>query len=340
MIYPRFLNENSIIGICAPSAGVGHKIDSFNESLHLLKERGFRTWETEHVRVDDPRGGDAIQRAAELTSLFLQKDVEAVFSASGGDFLCEILPHLDWEMLREHPKLLMGASDPTGILYPLTTLCEIATFYGNNAGSFDTLLKDPASGKIALPGYLEDALDLLQGKDVVQESSKMHLGTPAFLAPEGPLVYDTPTVYKSTADSLHVTGRCIGGCIDVLKDLAGTPYDGADLFLDRYAGDGIIWYFDNFALSSAVLYRTLLQLRYAGRIRPQETRAILIGRTCFENEEADMTYDDAIRMAFPDIPVIWDMDIGHTTPHFTMVNGALLNLDWENGQAKLRFQYQ
>jgi muramoyltetrapeptide carboxypeptidase LdcA involved in peptidoglycan recycling len=51
-----------------------------------------------------------------------------------------------------------------------------------------------------------------------------------------------------------------------------------------------------------------------------------------------MTYDDAIRMAFPDIPVIRNLDIGHTDPHFTMIDGAMADLDWENGRAKIRFR--
>ena len=43
---------------------------------------------------------------------------------------------------------------------------------------------------------------------------------------------------------------------------------------------------------------------------------------------------------YGDIPVIREMDIGHTAPHFTMVNGALTALDWENGRAKIRFSYE
>lgn len=175
---------------------------------------------------------------------------------------------------------------------------------------------------------------------MLQESSDLHLGTASFLAPDGPLVFDEPTVCESDTDELHVTGRCIGGCIDVLKDLIGTPYDQTKEFIRRYESDGFIWYFDNFALSSAVLYRTLLQLRYAGWLSPENTRAVLVGRTCFETVDAEMSYDDAVRMAFPDIPVIRNLDIGHTDPHFTMVNGAMAHLDWKDRKAAIRFSYE
>ena len=50
MIYPRFLSGQSTIGICAPSAGVGHKLESFDQSLAVLRKQGWKVWETEHVR--------------------------------------------------------------------------------------------------------------------------------------------------------------------------------------------------------------------------------------------------------------------------------------------------
>ena len=60
MIYPRFLSGQSTIGICAPSAGVGHKLESFDQSLAVLRKQGWKVWETEHVRVNSLRGGPAL----------------------------------------------------------------------------------------------------------------------------------------------------------------------------------------------------------------------------------------------------------------------------------------
>ncbi len=336
MIYPKFLSDHATVGISAPSAGVGHKIDSFDKSLKVLRQQGWKVWETEHVRVDNIRGGSAVERAQELMSLMSLDAVDAVMCASGGDFLNEILPYIDWSLFTENPKWLMGSSDPTGILYPLTTMCDIATLYGSNGGSFDTtVLSD--SGEPVLPEYLANVLEMLKGRIPVQQNYPMYLGADIFTLDDGPLTFTQPTCYRSNEDTLAVKGRCIGGCIDVLKDLIGTRYDATLNFIRRYEEDGFIWYFDNFALTSAVLYRTLLQMRYAGWITPDSTRAILIGRTLFEKEESDMSYDDAVRMAFPDIPVIWEMDIGHTVPHFAMINGAMLDVNWDGITARLKF---
>ena len=338
MIYPRFLPEHATIGICAPSAGVGHKIESFEASLKVLRQQGWKTWETEHVRVNDLRGGNAKERAEELMSLFAVDSVDAVFSAAGGDFLSEILPYIDWQHLAGHPKWLMGASDPTGILFPLTTMCDIATLYGANGGSFDATVYSEETGKDVLPEYLENTLGFLKGELPIQKTSSQYLGADIFQLEGSRLVFSKPTHYQSNREVLTAKGRCIGGCIDVLKDLIGTRYDNTAQFLRRYEEDGVIWYFDNFALSSAVLYRTLLQMRYAEWITPGKTRAVLIGRTLFENVESEMTYDEAVRRAFPDIPVIWEMDIGHTVPHFSMINGAMLNVNWNGRIAELKFE--
>lgn len=403
MKYPEFLRKGDLIGVCAPSAGVGRKLESFDRSLGTLRAEGYRIRETGSVRLDSDRGGSAQVRGDELNALFADPEVKMVMAASGGDFLDEMLPYADFEQMKRNPKWLMGASDPTGLLFPYTTICDVATLYGCNAGSYDL----PDSGGIqCAPGpggcqpqsdqpgpgnsragqdtcqpqsdqpgpgnsrtgqddcqpqndqsehqitpavesrYLRENLRFLKGENPVQKTSEKHLGCAPFLAER--IQYDTPTVWKSNTGAIHTTGRCIGGCIDVLKDLIGTPYDGASLFVDRYGEkDGIIWYFDNFALSAEMLYRTFLQMKYAGWFR--FTKAVLLGRTLFEKSESGMTYDEAVERAFgravqkempgqPLIPVIWEADIGHTIPHMTMINGAILQLDYEGGRGTLVFQ--
>lgn len=334
MRYPAFLKKNDQIGICAPSAGVGHKLESYEASLQVLKTEGYRILETDHVRLDDPRGGSARERAEDLKRLFEDDDVRMVMAAAGGDFLDEILPYVDFETMAAHPKWLMGASDPTGLLFPYTTLRDVATLYGCNAGSYDLLKDLEETGAEGL--LLRQNLAFLKGQVPVQESSDRHLGCPPFLAEE--IRFDTPTIWKGTVDSLETSGRCIGGCIDVLKDLIGTPFDGARQFAGRYGEkDGIIWYFDNFALSAEMLYRTFLQMGYAGWF--EGTRAILVGRTLFEKSESGMTYDEAVRRAFGDrIPVIWEADIGHTLPHMTLINGAMVTLRYQGGKGNLAFR--
>ena len=327
MIYPEFIQKNETIGICAPSAGVGKKIPDFEASLKTLHECGYRTKETASVRVFADRSADAQTRAQELNELFADDEVKMVMSAAGGDFLFEILPYVDFEQMKAHPKWLSGASDPTGILFPYTVSCGVATMYGFNAGSFDI---------IPLPDYLKNALAFVRGDLITQKSFDMYMKTPGFLAEK--IEFDTPVQWLSTAGDIHVKGRCIGGCIDVLKDLIGTEYETVRAFDEKYRDDGLIWYFDNFSLGAEVFYRTLLQMKYAGWFR--HTNAVIVGRVLFESSDTGMTYAEAIERSLGNIPVLYQADVGHTIPSMTMINGAMLDVTYKKGRAALRFSLE
>ncbi len=325
MIYPEFIRQGQTIGICAPSQGVGHKLEDFDKSLATLHSLGYKTKETASVRLHDSRGGDAKTRGEELNSLFRDPEVQMIMCAAGGDFLFEMIPYADFALIQKNPKWLMGASDPTGLLFPLTSKYDVATLYGANAGSYDI---EP------LPQYLKNNLELIKGSLIVQNSFEKYMKLPTFMAEK--IEFDTPVRWEAAVDHLDVSGRCIGGCIDVLKDVIGTRFDGGADFAQRYADDGIIWYFDDFSLGAEIFYRTLLQMRYAGWF--ENTKAVIVGRVLFESSDTGMTYAEAIDRAFDDIPVLYNADIGHTVPSMTMINGALLHLQYADHKAALQFE--
>ena len=136
--------------------------------------------------------------------------------------------------------------------------------------------------------------------------------------------------------AINLTHHPIGGCIDSLKDIIGTKFDTTHTFIEKYKDDGFIWYFDNFALSAENLYRTLLQMQFAGWF--ENTKAIIIGRTLLPSSETGMEYEEAIHRAFQTIPVLYNADIGHTNPSMTMINGAILHLQYTNTSASLKFE--
>ncbi|MCF0105536.1 MAG: LD-carboxypeptidase [Holdemanella sp.] len=326
MIYPEFIKKNDTIGICAPSAGVGKKLDDFDKSLSVLKSEGYNIKETRSVRINNIRSADGITRARECESLFKDKDVDMVICAAGGDFLNEMLPYVDFEILKNNPKWLMGHSDPTGLLFPYTIECDVASIYGMNAGGFDY---------DELYDFLKINLKMIKGENIIQNSYDMCMKTPTFLADT--ITFDTPVVWESdNVETLNVSGRCIGGCLDCLKDLIGTPICNVQAFVEKYKDDGQIWYFDVFSMSAEVVYRTLCQMKFAGWFK--YTKAILLGRVLLESTETGMTYEEGLQRAFPDIPAIYNCDIGHTLPNMTMINGAILHLDYHDKKATLQFE--
>ena len=142
------------------------------------------------------------------------------------------------------------------------------------------------------------------------------------------LVYD-PYV------SVDVRGRLIGGCIDCISKLIGTQFDQTSRFVDKYGGDGIIWYFDVFAMSAEELYLTLIQMKYCGYFRG--TKAVIFGRVMFPGDSTDQWYIDHIRRCF-DVPVIWNADIGHVKPCMTLINGSLAQVTSSGGKGSISMQ--
>lgn len=328
MKYPRSLVNGSTIGVCAPSAGVGRKIDEYDLSLEKLRENGFTILETESVRINSYVSNSSFARAKELNDLIVNDNVDMIMCATGGDFCVECLPLINFENIKNNPKWIMGASDPTSILYYITTKLDIATLYGHNAGSYD-------ANNLHVSNLI--SLDYIKGNIVKQNSYPMYESDKTSRTSNG-YILDTPVVYENIFGDVDVSGRIIGGCIDVLKDIIGTKFDSTDEFLKRYEDDGIIWYFDNYAQDSIQFYRTLLQFKEAGWFK--NTKAILVGRVMFPSKEFGLDYQDVLRRAFEgmNIPVVYNMDIGHVVPKMTIINGAICHVISKNGKGSLEFE--
>lgn len=337
MIYPKFPKAGDTIGICAPSSGVGGKLDSYNMSIETLKEAGFNIKETASVRNDDSASASAEIRGAEFNEIYSDDDVSLVLCASGGNYCIEMLPYIDQEMIKANPKWFCGYSDPTNIEMLLTTKHDIATIYGVNGGAWDWR---------PLHEFQETALKIMQGDIPVQHSYEFY--SPAIFENDKP-VYDMTypvkwELYKGESgilkemDKLNVSGRLIGGCADIIFALFGTPYEDLIGFAERYKEDGFIWFFDNFALGPSDLMYLMIKMKLAGLF--DNAAAIVIGRTFLPGDATDDDYLSALGRVFGemDVPLIYNADIGHTKPSFTIVNGAVGCLKYADGKASLEME--
>ena len=321
MIYPEFLKNNQTIGICAPSAGMGDNLDSFKDALKVLKNESFKIKESASVRNKGLRSTSAKKRAKELNELISNPKINAIMCATGGDFMVEILPYVDFENIVKNKKWIMGYSDPTNLLFPLTTKYDLATIYGFNTGY-----------RLESKRYQRDNLKIIKGNLIKQNSYKKYNTFLESINDNEKIKHD---VYWKAKKEIKTSGRIIGGCLDVIQFLIGTPYDGTNDFIERYKEDGIIWYFDIFSMSPENVYYTLLQLRNAGYFK--YCKAILIGRIAFESKGfTGLTYDKAYKLALKDIDYISEMDIGHTKPHMTIINGAIAEIYCNEGKGYLK----
>ena len=324
MIYPKFIKKGDNVGICALSAGVGKKLDDYLNSLEILKKEGFNIIETKSVRNNSERSTNALDRAKELDELVLNKDVDMILLAAGGDSQLETVPYINYENIKDNPKWILGYSDPTNLLLPVTTMLDIATIYGFNGGSFnDNYDLDQINN-----------LNIIKGNLVKQENFDYYID---FLDTINEIENKKEVLWKG--NDLNVSGRIIGGCLDVLDKLVGNKYNHINDFIERYKDDGIIWYFDIFAYSPYETYLTLLQFKNAGYFK--YTKAILIGRVAIPNNEDSkliVDYNEAYKLAFENIPYIYDLDIGHSKPRMTIINGAIAHIKYKEHKGSIEFE--
>ena len=327
MIYPAFLRENDLIGVTAPSAGLdeGHLV-GYLKSLEHFHARGWQVCETPNVRRPELPSSSGTQRARELKGLAEDPRVKMIWCAAGGDFLVEMLPETDFAALAAHPKWVQGYSDPTGLLFPLTTKWDVATIYGLNAGGFDMAPLHPA---------LENSLDLLAGKVPVQYSFQRYQPVDGAPRPDGGYDLSRPVYWRAPNGDFRAEGRLLGGCLDVIDILRGTDFIDVPGFVKRYEEDGVLWYFDVFAMTAEQVFYSLWSMKQAGWFRT--AKAFLFGRVMFPGSMM-LTYEQAIRRALGDVPFVLDADIGHVKPCFTLINGALGRIAVEQGKAVLEME--
>ncbi|MBR2827858.1 MAG: LD-carboxypeptidase [Bacilli bacterium] len=326
MIYPKKLKKNKI-GITALSSGVGERIDSFESSLSNLKKNGFDIVETSNVRSIKNPSSSIRTRVKELNELIEDESIEAILCAAGGDYLIDIIPFVDFEKIKKHPKWYMGASDPTSLLYLITTSCDIATIYGHNAASFD-------SKNLHISQML--ALDILKGKKVTQNSYEKFEGTRENRI-DGDYYLDQTGMWMSNQKEINIKGRIIGGCFDCLKDLLKNDFDHTKEFVEKYKKDTMIWYFDIFSLSTSEFRNCLIEMRNKSWFL--NISGVILGRVMYKNIDTPSNYEEILKEQFPNIPLIWNTDIGHVPPKMTIINGSVATIHYKDHKGSINFEY-
>ena len=332
LIFPKYLDNNNKIGVTAPSAGVTKETDHvrFDNACKQLKEKGYDVIFTDNVFTSDPygRSSDKETRAREFMSLINDDSIDYIVSAKGGDFLAEMLPLIDYEAIKKHPKWVQGYSDNTSLLFSITTLCDIATVYGYHFGNY---------GMKTWHKSIADNMAILEGKLMEQTSFDKYQNS--FDDNSNGFVFTDDVLLKSghgTKEEIF-EGRLIGGCLDVLVDIAGTKYENAAGFAEKYACDGIIWYLESFDAVGERIIINLWKLKELGWFK--NVRGFIFGRPCFYKSFCDLSYIDAVMTALSEynVPVIFDADIGHREPQWTMINGAKARIHYKDGKGTLTY---
>ncbi len=335
MIYPQFINKGNTIGVTAPSDGITEelKVKRLDNAIKKIEDYGYKVIETASVRKSvKGKSNESNIQAKELEELFLKDDVKVIICASGGDFLLEMLPYFDFAKVSQNPKWLQGYSDPTGLLFTITTNLDIATIYADNFKAF---------GMENWHKSLTNNFNILEGNIIKQDSFSKYEGedVPYTTGLESyNLTHEVKWLSLNNEKEIIIKGRLIGGCLDLLSELFGTKYDKTKEFIEKYKNDGIIWYFDNCELSSEGLIRALWKFKDNGWFK--YCKGILFGRSMTNKSYYDISFKDALKHSLNDlnIPIIIDIDFGHVSPRMTLINGAIANIKYKDNKGYFEFE--
>lgn len=321
--YPAPLKPGDRIGITSPSSGVGEQHRGrFDFVVAWLEQRGFEVVVGGCMDGSTHVSAPAADRAGELTDLLLDASIRVVIPPWGGETAIDLVEILDWERIgAAEPTWFVGFSDISTLLTPLTLLTGVATLHGNNL--MDTPYRVPSP----LRSWL-DLATLAPRSAFIQSSPGVHRvgtwddwtahpdvtehefnGTGAWVRLDG-------------AGEVNITGRMIGGCIETMCNLAGTPFGNVARFAREHAPEGLLVYVEAAEDDAATICRNLHGMRLAGFF--EGARAVIVGRTSAPDAPT-LTQHEAVMDALGrlGVPIVADVECGHVPPHLPIVNGAL-----------------
>lgn len=324
MFYPKPLKSGSTIAVCAFSSGVDTPYQArLDLALETLDSKGFKLVLDPNLRKNSGFVSASKEvRATQLMQYLLDDTIDAIMPPWGGEFAMEILPHLDFSALKHaKPKWIIGFSDVSTLQVALTTELHWASMHTTNLMQFVPAQSDKTTNKFF------QAITLNKKESFVQIASEKYesKGVNIIDNPGHPFNLDSTTHWKTlNLTEKGMSGRLIGGCLDILIMTLDTPYFNLPRFCEQYPEQGVLLYIENAELSPTTWLRVLLSLKYKGIF--DQINGLLIGRHTPNDTDSTLTFEMALKQADISVPIIYDMDIGHLPPNLTVINGAFCEI--------------
>ena len=312
MIKPKALAPGQTIGLLAPSSPA-HEDEQIHMALEMLESLGFRVKTGAYLyRRYGYLAGKDTERAADLNDFFADERVDAIMAFRGGYGASRLLPALDYAMIRQNPKILLGYSDITALLNGIHTQTGLVTFHGPIAdGNFTDYT-------------------LAEFKKVLMHSTApLSIGAPPSVEPREGRVDRKNRLVRIAPGKAR--GPLIGGNLTLMAHLTGTPYapdfTGKILFLEDV----------NEAIYA--LDRYLTQLWLAGSL--QKVAGIVLGKFTDCKPSYSSGSSLSLEQALADrclplgIPVLRGLMIGHIDEQTIVPVGCEAELDVEAGTLTL-----
>jgi len=270
-------------------------------------------------------------RAEDIMEAFADPTIKGIVATIGGDDSIRLIPYLDLDVIRKSPKVFLGFSDTT-TLHMACLAAGITSFYGpsilagfaENGGMHDYTI---AGIRKAL--FQTEPIGLIERNNEGWTAERLEWANPKLQAKRRKL--QPPTAPRTLQGSGSATGRLIGGCAEVLEMVKGTAWwpkpsdwDGAILFYetseDAPPPKFIKYWFRNLAAQSVL---TALNGIILARADPQ-------GDVTYQGRFEEAVLEILAEEKLGELPVLSDLDFGHTQPMITLPYGVRARIDCED----------
>ncbi len=298
-ILPEPLKKGDKIGIIAPASPIPDKT-KLEKGIETLKGLGFEIELGKHLFESNLYlAGSDEHRLQDLMEFVERDDIKAIIAARGGYGTLRLLDKIEYDTIILHPKILMGFSDLTSLLIPITEKTGLITFEGPMVASL-------FSKRDALS--IEYFLKAIKIEDYSISPNPLQI----HIIREG-----------------NASGRLLGGCLSLVNALIGTPFepDFTDTILFLEDVDEPLYRID----------RMLTQLRLAGKL--EEVRGIVFGDFVGDFDLADLLKVIEDRTGDLGIPVVYGYPFGHGEHFVTIPIGPTGELTVRKTSSQLKINF-
>ncbi len=294
VLIPKGLFQGAAIGIVSPSNPVIKELKGqFTQGVKFLEKLGFKVVIGKHVfSTSWGYAASPQEKAEDINRMFDDESISAIICSQGGATANACLPYLDWENIRKNPKIFLGISDITVLLNAIHKKTGLITFHGNDL----------------IWGFGRDPTRYDEG-EFLSRLVEAKIGA---IPPNR----ERRTVRKGVAE-----GKLLGGNLNCLLKLAGTPY-----FPDFSRAILFVEAINITAEECDRLFQQLKQMDVFKLIR-----GVLVGyidglQNC---EKALMQMEDVLLRVTEeyDFPILKINDFGHNCPNTVLPVGGEVRID-------------
>jgi len=316
IIKPNKLKKGDTLGIVATSTTINVAgEESVKRGYDYLRSKGFKIVEAPNCRKTYGHAAGTIQKRVDaLHQMFENPEIDGIMAFWGGFQSHQLLEYLDYKLIKRNPKPFIGYSDTTALGVGIFAKTGLVTFSGPAVVTFTSPKVIPYSWE-----YFEKVL--MSGKTPLTiKPSATYTDNKWYLRKDKKVILEKAEGWK-TYNSGKAEGQIIGGNLGTMLLLNGTDYwpdlRGKILFVEEDEEE-----------TSKTIDRLFTKLRQIGTF--DQIKGLVVGRFQTETEFSkkdsfEMILKDALKGY--DIPVLYDVDFGHTQPLLTIPMGIRCRLD-------------